>query len=484
MRLSTHSAIGSAAMICVSWVSAVHGQWSDLAAKAPASSNALVLMDVEKVLASPIAQREGWKGRFDKAFAAGLINTPPSTKRLLLAAALDYETWQPVSELALLDLSRDVSLVSIARQTKGSPDTVADFSALVLPRDAYIVELGKRRLAAMVPANRQAVVRWLRESGNRSQPALSPYLTAAVQAAAKIDIVQALDMTDALPPDVIRAKLNLSSVVGKATPKVDVGRLTSLLASLKGVLFEVAFTSEPHARFVVDFDRDATSLSAIGKPLLLEVLNESGARIADFDDWTPKVEANRFSLTGKLSPEGLRKVFSLIDAPIAALVSPGDEEDSDAGKNNQTAYASHAYFKSVTSIIDDLRKESKDSVTLGQNAAWIDRWARKIERLPMLNVDKDMLDYGGYVAASLRASSDAIKGIGINTGARTAQIYGGRYGSYGGYADYRTAQAQGIAISAEERAKGATSALGMFRQIEGATTAIRRTMTDRYKIEF
>ncbi len=35
-------------------------------------------------------------------------------------------------------------------------------------------------------------------------------------------------------------------------------------------------------------------MSAIGKPLLLEVLNETGARIADFDDWTPKVEGKRF----------------------------------------------------------------------------------------------------------------------------------------------------------------------------------------------
>ncbi len=86
--------------------------------------------------------------------------------------------------------------------------------------------------------------------------------------------------------------------------------------------------------------------------------------------------------------------------------------------------------------------------------AWIDRWARKIERLPMLDVDKDMLDYGGYVAAALRGSSDAIKGIGINTGARTAQIYGGGYagriGPYGGYAVYRDTDAERGAVRAEE----------------------------------
>jgi hypothetical protein len=493
MRLSTRSTIGLSTIVWSSiltslGVTAAHGQWSELAAKAPSASNALVLMDVEKVLASPIAQREGWQGRFDKAFAAGLIATPPGTRRLLIAAQVDYETWQPTSELSLLDLSRDVSMASIARQTKGTPDTVANLSALVLPQDVYIVELGRRRLAALAPANRQAVARWLRESLHRSEPALSPYLTAAVQAAAKIDIVQALDMTDAVPPDVIRAALNLSNVVGKAKPKVDIEKVSPLLASLKGVLFEVVFKDEPHARFLIDFDQDAAPLSAIGKPLLLEVLNENGARIADFDDWTPKVEGNRFSLTGTLSPEGLRRVLSLIDAPIAAVASPGDEKDEPAAKTSPAAYASHAYFKSVTSMLDDLGKEAKTSVTLGQNAAWIDGWARKIERLPMLNVDPDMLDYGGYVAAQLRATSRAIKGIGINTGARTAQTYGGgysgRYGSYGGYSGYRGANSQRLAVQAEERAAGATSALGTFSQIEGATTDIRRKMTERYKIEF
>ncbi len=182
-------------------------------------------------------------------------------------------------------------------------------------------------------------------------------------------------------------------------------------------------------------------------------------------------------------------MFTLIDAPIAALVTPSVDGDDTAAKTNQAAYATDAYFKSVTSILDDLGKESKDSVTLGQNAAWIDRWARKIERLPTLNVDSEMLDYGNYVVGQLRGASDAIRGIGINTGARAAQVSGGgyygRYGSDGGYyGGYRGAGAQQRAIHDEERAIGATNALGTFRQIEAATVDIRRKMTARYKIEF
>ena len=274
-------------------------------------------------------------------------------------------------------------------------------------------------------------------------------------------------MTDAIPADVIRAKLSASNAVSDAKPKGDVDKLTSLLATLKGVVFEVAFKNEPHARFLVDFDQDAAPLLGLGKPLLLEVLNENGARIADFDDWTPKVEGKRFSLTGTLSPDGLRRVLSLIDAPIAAHFSPEGDGDTEAGKTKQIGYASHAYFISIESILDDLKKESKTSVTLGQNAAWIDRWARKIERLPTLNVDGDLLDYSEFVVGQLRASSGAIKGIGINTGVRTAQNYGGgysgRYGSYGGYYGYRGVKAQNLARARRGKGRGSDYCAGHLR---------------------
>jgi hypothetical protein len=77
-------------------------------------------------------------------------------------------------------------------------------------------------------------------------------------------------------------------------------------------LFEVAFKSEPHARFLIDFDQDAAPLSAIGKPLLLEVLKRNAAHGSP----TSTIGRQRsreiaFSLTGKLSPEGLAQSVQL-----------------------------------------------------------------------------------------------------------------------------------------------------------------------------
>ncbi len=476
---------------------AAENQWDSLAAKAPRSTNAVVLVNVERLLESPIAKREGWRGKLENAFVAGMLALPPTAERVFQAAEIDYETFDPRFELAVVELNRDVSLANLARQTRGRPDVVADLEAVVLTQDAYIIALDKRHVAGISPANRQAAVRWLREVLHQEKPALTPYLMSAVEAAEKIDLVEALDMQDALPPDVIRAKLAASNVVSGAKGKVDLEKLVSLVTSLRGVTFEIAFKDQAHARFLIDFGQEAQPLATIGKPLLMEILRKQGAWIEDFDAWTPSVDKNRFVLVGTLSPTGLRKVLSLIDAPVATFTSPGDAP-TDSGGKSAMAYASHAYFQALKSILADIRKESKDSVTLGQNAAWLDRWARKIERMPILNVDQDLLDYSAFVVARLRGASDSLKGIGINSAYRSAGVqdtttgwvaggfdpYYGRYVSYGGFFEENSGDSQRRAIRTEEKTKGAANALSNCRSIDEATAAIRRTLTARYQMEF
>ncbi|HTU24498.1 MAG TPA: hypothetical protein VMF30_03815, partial [Pirellulales bacterium] len=370
--------------------------WDRLAAKVPRDANAVVLMNIEKLLASPIAQRDGWAGKLERAFEAGLNALPPSATLVLEAADLDFETWQPRFELALLALDRDVSLANLARQSHGRTDTVVKLEAVVLPQDAYIVALEHRLVAGLSPANRQATVRWLREIDGREQSQLSPYLAAAVREAGHIDIVEALDMRDAVPADVIRAVVGNSQAVAAAKPAPDVEKLVGLLSMLEGVTFEVVFKEQAHARFLVDFQQDAEPLAAIGKPLLLEILRSHGAWIADFDGWKASIERQRFVLTGTLTPTGLRKILSLIEAPIATFTAPG-QPVANSGSSSAAATASHAYFRAVQTVLADARAEAKDSVTLGQNAAWLDRWARKIERLPILDVDPELLNYGDFV---------------------------------------------------------------------------------------
>src|SRR5262245_9729572 len=99
-----------------------HAQFDDLLAKIPMSANAVVLLDAERLFASPIGVREGWKNKYEQSFAAGLVTMSPDTQRLVLAAQLDYEFMKPQWEAAIADFDRPRSAVAIARMTKENLD--------------------------------------------------------------------------------------------------------------------------------------------------------------------------------------------------------------------------------------------------------------------------------------------------------------------------------------------------------------------------
>jgi hypothetical protein len=204
----------------------------------------------------------------------------------------------------------------------------------------------------------------------------------------------------------------------------------------------------------------------------------------------------RFVFSGPLSKDGRRRVFSLIDTPTSALIAadqtpPSSEARQLAGQ----VQATQQYFKKVTSLRDDLRGRSGEAKTIGQYALWLDNDARRIDRLPILDVDSQMLRYGRYVAARMRDASMALKGVGIQSGARTAQVYQtvttsyNAYAGYGGggysyYNQWRNVDAEQRAIRAEERGKGATSARGIAQEIENETAKIRQEMTAKYRVNF
>ena len=144
---------------------------------------------------------------------------------------------------------------------------------------------------------------------------------------------------------------------------------------------------------------------------------------------------------------------------------------------------------------DELRENGKDAITFGQNAMWLDNWARRIDRLPILSVDPEMLAFGRYNAARMRDTSAALKGIGISSAAKEAQVYqqystsssasGGYYGgSYSYNVQWNDVSGQRRAIGAQEKAQGATTAQQISAEMDNQTVAIRQAMTQKYQINF
>ena len=471
----------------------VAAQFDQLAAKIPSTANAIVLLDARRIMASPFAAKEGLKDKYEEAFASGMATIPPDTQQLVLASQLDFEHMKPLWQMAVADFGQARTVVNIARRTKGNIDKIGDLDAIVLSDNSMCVQLSPTRLGVMAPANRQTVARWVHDIESRDEPALSDYLKGTLTASQTSQVVIAFDLQDAVPPDVIRQKLAACETL--AGKKIDLERVAFALSGLRGLVLEVAFTEGSFGRVLVHFNHDATILAPFAKPMLLEVLGNMGAMIDDIADWEVKTEPQRFTFSGPLSQSGRRRVLSLIDHPTEALISSGKENSSaESPESSQAAYATQQYFKSITKIRDDLREKAKDSKTFGQHAMWLDNWARRIDRLPILDVDPEMLAYGNYVTSSMRDTSAALKGIGINSAARSAQIpttystgvstnYSYGWGGWSSYSYYNNGSER-RAVRQEEKASGATTALGIQAQVEDETAKIRQKMTQKYKINF
>ena len=487
-RLAAFALLGVFASASSSW-----GQFEDLAAKVPSTANAIVLLDAQRIMSSSFAAKQGLKEKYDEAFASGLATIPPDTQRMILATQLDYEHMKPLWQVAVADLGQPRTVVDIARRTKGNIDKVGDLDAVALSDNSMCVQLSPNRLGVMAPANRQTVARWVKDIESRDQPALSSYLKGTLTASQSSQVVIAFDLEDAVPPDVIKAKLAACETLGGKN--VDLERAAFALSGLRGLVLEVAFTDGSFGRVMVHFSRDASVLAPFAKPMLLEVLGNMGAMIDDIAEWEVKTEPMRFTFSGPLSESGRRRVLSLIDHPTEALIAAGaDSRSAPPPESSKAAYATQQYFKSITKIRDDLREKGKDSKTFGQHAMWLDNWARKIDRLPIMDVDPDMLAYGSYVTSRMRDASASLKGIGIRSAARSAQVpttystgvqtnYSYGWGGWSSYSYYNNGSER-RAIRQEEKAAGATSALGIQAEVEQETAKIRQAMTQKYKINF
>ena len=468
-------------------------QFEQLATRVPSTANTITLLNGERLMSSPIAVREGWKDKYDAAFAAGLHSIPPDTKLLVLGADINYEFMQPSWRVGVAETTNGRSMASLAKMAHSAVETIGDRQALALKDNSYLIDLGDNRFGIMAPANRQAVARWLRDTEARTMPVLSPYLQATLTASQTSEVVVAFDLEDAIPLDVISGKLATSAAL--AGKKIDPAAAAKALASVRGVAIEISVKEAVIGRIMIHFNENATVLGPIAKPLLLEVMGDIGAQIEDVEAWDVKVEANRITLQGPLSDDGRKKFFSLIEQPTSALLATNEKPATPPQESNPVAYASKAYFQSINSILEDARKESSKAKTFGQSAMWFDGYARRIDKLSVLSVDPDLVNFGLGVATSFRDVSASLRGIGINSASRTAQIfqqtatsvnvnYGYGYGGGSYYTEWRNVDGERRAVRAQERATGATNAREIIQLIQNEATKVRAAMSQKYQVNF
>jgi hypothetical protein len=471
----------------------------------PPDSNALLIISAQKVFESEVGREQAWKQQYEKNYATTPLLMPPSAQTFVMGARIDFEVLTPVWEVAVADLSEPPTIEAIAEKVRATVDEIAGLQAVETLRDLYIVQLGGDVFGARRPANRQAAAQWLRDAQSRQTASLSNYLREQAVYPERVgtEIILAFDLHDLIRAEDVRRAMQASPVAQKSNVPPD--QIAEILGSVRGITLGVRVTNRIYGKLKIDFEKESAALAPIAQPLLVELVSEAGAMLDEFTQWAAKAEGKLLSWEGELSRPGLRKLLSFIEMD-ATPIHAGQPQASaqSAAEEANKPYLSKQYFNAIEQHLEDLGEE-KGAVSFGQIGLWFDKYARRIERMPTLYVDDDLVDYGMWVTQKLRDATGSIQGAGIRSGAREAQVSprdGGGYGPYneygaygsgwrpygGGYAgmkwDIRDTTAQRQAIRAEERAVGATQARQITAEIRSETQKMRRQMTERYKIEF
>jgi hypothetical protein len=464
----------------------------ELLRRVPESCNTIILIDVERMLMSPVAMREKWR---DKGNSEGVaLHFPINAVRYMLASKIDFiVNLADQGDVALIETAEGVSVPYLARTEGGYLDTVDGQEIAYSPRDAFFVSFKPNILGVSFPANRQELARWLRAVKRLDQPQVSEYLQQAVKLAhGKDHMVVAMDLADLFTPRMVRDRLRTAeSLAGK---NVDMDAITRVLTSAKGVTLTMAATDRLDAKVRLDLGESSAPIKNIAKGLMLEVLEKYEMLLPEMRDWRLLLEANAVSLEGRLTSMGLRKLTELIPFPTDTVElkrpegAPTENAAGPAPASSPDAKvaASKKYFQRISQRLDDLRVEVKGAAKPKFAQKMLNDAALEIDRLPVLNVDDELLAYGAGVSSSLRNMRNLSKNASLDYEYRKAGIQGSAgYGyGYGGFYGGGSVAGATTTTYRQESAVLESNELAVLTMLEEKTAEIRKKMTLKYQVEF
>ena len=276
----------------------------------------------------------------------------------------------------------------------------------------------------MFPADRQFVSRWIGYATKNTRVMLSEYLRQATRLAnEQIQILMAIDLTDVAQPHELAEKAEDSPLLQKT--KLPTDQIVSMLGSLKGATLRIAIGDDAQAQLRIDFDEDVTPLKAVAKDLIVQVLGDLGMHTEDLESWKLEIKGKTILMQGKLSQDGMRRVFSVVELPSAKFSLLKDEGDAPQEVNESLIRESSlTYFRSTEVLLKDLKRELRGNKA---SAAIMERYAGRIDRMPILHVDNDLLDYGSNLSETLRSIALSKRQGGVQVGVGTAGMGGGGY---------------------------------------------------------
>lgn len=417
-------------------------------------------------------------GALDRVLSS--VHFPPQltdqVRDFWFIANLDLSSVRPTWEAGYATLEQSVAAHDLADRIGGYVDRVAGEDVVYSPNQAYLVPGKENRLGILRPADRSLLAGWIK-----------PHLTVnysdflqrhARQPESYLSLMLAIELQHVFSPVALAERVGeLKSLQSKSPESV-----ASILASIEGISLIVGRRGLNECIVRFEFAKSPTALEPVAAELAAEILERNGTAAPEIASWSVQVDDQTLSLQGTITEatlDGILGIFSLQGTAGQALRFKGSAEQT---AQQQEAYRTKYYFDEVNRIIETTRQH--EAQTSGALAQWNDQRARQIDELGTLNVAPEMVEYGVNVAELLRGTALAVRQGNIAAGkTKAVQGGGGYYGYGGGYGAYGRAASQRM-TDARTRGNAYANYRETLNQIDQLTAETRRTMTEKYQMQF
>lgn len=367
----------------------------------PGSCNAVAVVQTRNLVNSPLGKKEKWSDAVRRAYAEGLLSSPPWVKQMIQGTVVGSPAAGHAPIYSVYVTGQLMTVADIAKHELSQPENIAGHQAVLSPRNAYFVQFSPGLIGALQPANRQAASHWLQSVDQSTAATIGSDLKDALSANDKAQVVVAIDLADMLNPRHIR-----NWIMG--TPKLrkagDVDALVTLLAGLKLARLSVRVDNAIVARLRLDFGAPVGENLPRVEQAVAQWLDDAGARPQVVASAKAQVSGHSVTFEVPLDETGLRRLLSLIQSPH---LSPKEA----AGESHEpNAVASQAYYNKVCGLLNALLSRNRGATGYHKTALWHVEFARKIGGLSPTAVDPALLRWGRDVSKELVALASSLRG--------------------------------------------------------------------------
>ena len=453
----------------------------------------MMLVDVDGLFNSAMGKRENWREEV-LAKQKGGFGLAPEISKVAVSVGMNFSTMDEQWKVGLVELRRDVpiKLEDLAIREGGYVETIENTPVAWTPRGFYLFDFPDKVVGFVSPTERKNLTTWFKSALWHPRVFPPGFADRAVfRADAGAQIVLALDLADSVSAKMIEPWLSTIDVIKKTN--TDPKLLAPRLASVKSAFLVVKVDQGIDGNLRVDFDREIDYTIPVARALILDVLENFGAELPEMKTWTLSFDKkNAVEMSGRLSAESVSKILSMAHVP--QLSAPGAAKDlaeAKATSKPEVPYtrsqpddikAAQGYFRSVASLIGGLKQV--DRPTYRSTKLWYDKYAKQIEELPILGVDKDLLDWGSMVSRTMREMSSGINYYAKN---QTYVLASTPAGGYGGYNYGYNAENRNFDQSVIKKQSDAMMSVDLdkrWQAVESSVADVRRKMVEKYMVDF